>query len=81
MYLYPNPAGNEPIKVSIDVPDGQLATIFIYDLQGKLVMKSEGKVEYTMNPLEIDVTGFSAGLYIVKVETEGVLKTIRLVKL
>ncbi len=81
IYLYPNPAGDQPLKIWMDIAPGQLAMVSIYDLQGKLVFRSDGVVTTVNNPVEFDVSGFSAGLYVVKVEAEGILKTIRLVKL
>lgn len=81
VYIYPNPTSEGVLKISVDVPIGQKATILIYNLHGQLVFRSEGAVTYASNPVELDVSGFSRGLYIVKVETEGNLKTIRLVKL
>jgi hypothetical protein len=65
----------------MDVPIGQKATIHIYNLQGQLMLKSEGEISYSNNPVELDVSGIGSGLYLVKVESEGILRTIRLIKL
>lgn len=81
VYLYPNPVSGDTIKLEVDIPTGQSATIGIYNLQGQLMLKSTGDVTYANNPIELDVSGFSAGLYIIKVETNGVLRTIRMVRL
>lgn len=81
VYLYPNPASGDTVKLEIDVPIGQSATIHIYSLQGQLMLKSTGVVTYSNNPVELDVSALGAGLYIIKVEAEGLLRTIRLVKL
>ncbi|MCB0489997.1 MAG: S8 family peptidase [Cyclobacteriaceae bacterium] len=79
--LYPNPISGDTLKISMDIEPGQEATVSIYSLKGQLVFQSEGQVTYGNNPVELDLSKFSAGLYIVRVETLGVLKTFRLVKL
>lgn len=81
IYLYPNPVSGDTVKLEMDVPIGQSATIHIYNLQGQLILKSMGEITYSNNPIELDVSGLRAGLYMVKIETEGVLRTIQLVKL
>ncbi len=81
IYLYPNPVVGNTLKVEIAGNVGQQALIEIYDLKGKLMMKSEGVVTYINNPVELDVSNFSDGLYIIKVKADGLLKTIRLIKL
>ncbi|HRX01487.1 MAG TPA: S8 family peptidase, partial [Cyclobacteriaceae bacterium] len=81
IFLYPNPTSGDTLKIEMDIEPGQLATISIYSLKGQRVFQSEGQVTYGNNPVELDVSGISAGLYIVRVETSGVLKTFRLVKL
>lgn len=81
VYLYPNPSYGNTIKLEMDVPIGQDATVKIYNLQGQLLLSVEGEVNYANNPVELDVSSFGSGLYIVKVESEGILRTIRLIKL
>ncbi|HNP06300.1 MAG TPA: S8 family peptidase [Cyclobacteriaceae bacterium] len=81
VYLFPNPSFGNTIKLEMDVPIGQMATIHIYNLQGQLMLRSEGEIDYSNNPIELDVSGIGSGLYFVKVESDGVLRTIRLIKL
>lgn len=81
VYLSPNPSFGNTIKLEMDVPIGQLATIHIYNLQGQLMLRSEGEIDYSNNPIELDVSGIGSGLYLVKVESDGILRTIRLIKL
>jgi hypothetical protein len=81
VYLFPNPSFGNTVKLEMDVPIGQKATIHIYNLQGQLMLKSEGEISYSNNPVELDVSGIGSGLYLVKVESEGILRTIRLIKL
>ncbi|MEZ4945709.1 MAG: S8 family peptidase [Cyclobacteriaceae bacterium] len=81
VYLFPNPSFGNTVKLEMDVPIGQRATIHIYNLQGQLMLKSEGEIDYSNNPVELDVSGIGSGLYLVKVQSEGILRTIRLIKL
>ncbi|MGB4972605.1 MAG: S8 family peptidase, partial [Cyclobacteriaceae bacterium] len=81
VYLFPNPSFDNTVKLEIDVPIGQFATVHIYSLQGQLMLRSEGEITYSNNPIELDVSDIGSGLYIVKVESEGILRTIRLIKL
>lgn len=81
VYLFPNPSSGNTVKLELDVPIGQVASVNIYSLQGQLLLKSEGEINYSNNPIELDVSDFGSGLYIVKIESEGVLHTIRLIKL
>ena len=79
--LYPNPVTGDTVKLELKVPIGQSATIAIYNLKGQQVLKTQGNITYSNHPVVLDVSGLGAGLYILKVETEGILRTIRLVKL
>ncbi|HCM74760.1 MAG TPA: hypothetical protein DIS90_00140 [Cytophagales bacterium] len=79
IHVYPNPITNL-VTLSMDVAPGQWASVRVYDLMGQLLLKSEGEVTYVNNPLELDISHFSAGLYLMRVETGGVVKTIRLMK-
>ncbi|MEQ9412259.1 MAG: T9SS type A sorting domain-containing protein, partial [Cyclobacteriaceae bacterium] len=81
VYLFPNPSFGNTVKLEMDVPIGQKAIIHIYNLQGQLMLRSEGEINYSNNPVELDVSGIGSGLYLVKIESEGILRTIRLVKL
>lgn len=78
--IYPNPIEDGLIRIELDVNPGEIATVFIYSLQGSLVMKSEEVVSFFNNPIEINLNELAAGLYILKVEVNGLLKTTRLVK-
>ncbi len=79
--IYPNPVTGDSFSIGMNIPMGQSAAISIYTLQGQLVFQSEGIVSYANNPLNLDLSVFSAGLYIVRVETLDIVKTFRLIKL
>lgn len=77
--LYPNPATSNVVKIDIDVPIGRETAIRIYDVDGKLVYEARRRVANL--PMEIDLSTIASGLYLVKIESEGAIKTLRLVKL
>lgn len=79
--IYPNPVTGDSLRVEMDIPVGQSASISIYSLQGQLVFQSAGAITYSNNPVDLDLALFSAGLYIVRIETLDMVKTFRLIKL
>lgn len=81
IYMYPNPVTGDILKIELDIVPGKMATVSIYNLQGQLIMKSDGAVSYINNPIELNLSGFATGIYVVKVQTEDSIETIRLVKL
>lgn len=81
IYMYPNPVTEDILKVELNILPGKMATIYIYNLQGQLMMKSDGVVDYSNNPVELNLSAFATGIYVVKVQTEDSIETIRLVKL
>lgn len=80
IHIYPNPAVGDLVKIKVDAPPGQLAVLQVYNVQGSLLMESEGVVSYVNNPIELDLSGLGGGLYILKVEVGNILKTVRLIK-
>lgn len=80
IHIYPNPAIEDLVKIRVDAPPGQVAVLHVLSVQGSILMKSEGVVSYINNPIELDLSGLSAGLYILKVEIGDMLKTVRLIK-
>ncbi len=80
LVIYPNPT-NDSIRVAFKKPEGQSVAISTYDLQGKLLFEYTLVVTGQNNPLVIDLTSLSAGLYFVKVKVKDSVKTVRLVKL
>jgi serine protease AprX len=78
--IYPNPT-NDSLRVTFKKPEGQSVSISIYEPQGKLLSEHTGIVTWQNNPLIIDLTSLSAGLYFVKVKANDIVKTLRIVKL
>jgi subtilisin family serine protease len=78
--IYPNPT-NDSLRVAFKKPEGQSVFISIYEPQGKLLSEHTGIVTWQNNPLIIDLTSLSVGLYFVKVKANDFVKTVRIVKL
>lgn len=63
--LAPNPAKNN-LTISFYSPKQTQYQIIIYDLQGKAVLNKEGTASSGINSINIDVTHFMNGTYILK---------------
>ena len=66
--IYPNPAHDHlTVELSENTTDGKIVTVEISDMQGKRMFYQE----YTSDQrtIQIDFNGFSAGLYVVNVNT------------
>jgi hypothetical protein len=69
--VYPNPT-NDNFRIESVV---EIENVSIYSLDGKL-MKT---IPYS-NGEKIDISNYNAGIYLVKVASEGRFNTIRIVK-
>lgn len=78
--VYPNPTDTGKFSVRFRT-SGIQATIFVYDLTGKVLMTHVIDVKPGNNPLVIDVAALPVSSYLVKVKTSDNFKTFRLVKL
>ncbi|PLX14384.1 MAG: hypothetical protein C0598_01360, partial [Marinilabiliales bacterium] len=68
--VYPNPA-SEIVNIDIEAKTNGAATLSIYDLSGKLIIKSNKQLITGQNKLNIDISGINAGTYILKTVAEG----------
>ena len=65
--LHPNPASE---KITIELPENGIAAHYlIHDLEGKQVMHT-GKLANGTSELELDVSQYSSGIYILKLVSE-----------
>jgi hypothetical protein len=76
MSIVPNPATNQ-IRIAVDVLTSSLAEVHIYDLAGKEVFSTKKPIADGQLKLELD--NFQAGLYIVRLATEGQAFTQKLI--
>ncbi len=78
--VYPNPT-NDSIKIVFQKPEGQSVLISIIDHQGKLLSEYASVVNLQNNPLIMDISTLAAGVYLIKVNVRGTIKTFRIAKL
>ncbi|HLW30953.1 MAG TPA: discoidin domain-containing protein [Aequorivita sp.] len=74
--VYPNPSkyGN-PIKVGLELPKDQRASIEIFDINGRKIAGEEFDLKKGFNEVEMATNYFSAGMLIVKVDIQGEIMT------
>jgi len=73
--LYPNPANEKIIVENISV-NNQGETITVYDMQGKLILQQAMQEQQT----EINVAGFTSGMYFVMIKTGKGVEVKKFVK-
>lgn len=73
--IYPNPVNANKALLSIELPDHQKqeVEIRILDIQGKLLRRILSETDPTQSFLQtrLDLTDFSAGIYVVEVESKN----------
>jgi len=75
--VYPNPVSGSTLYVELPEAAGQNLTMGVYDLQGRLMMSES--VNFPMNRMEIRTSTLPAGMYILKLSNESLLKQTRFV--
>ena len=76
--VFPNPVANGNATLVIDAGVG-VATMSIHDLSGKLVGEEKLTGLNGLVQRNVDVSALPAGLYILRLQGEGVNSTSRLV--
>ena len=67
LFAYPNPA-NSQVKIYVSLEQLQQVTLVIYDVYGNEVQKIfTGKISDRV--IDLDVSGFAKGMYIIKLNT------------
>ena len=64
--LFPNPTYRE---LNIYVEDEKVNELFIYDVQGRLILKEQMNTP-TNNMIQVDVSSLANGFYTIKLKTE-----------
>lgn len=77
--LYPNPTQNSAI-LGVELKENASISADVYNMVGQLVktVKAEGTIG--SNSVNIDLTGVAAGVYMVKVNVNGVTTSAKLIK-
>ena len=71
--LYPNPA-TDLVQISSNINSGNIESIVIFDVLGKVVKKVEA---VNSNQTNINVSELSSGVYMVEVATDNKLKQVK----
>lgn len=76
---YPNPAVSSS-RMNISVADGQMVSVRVYDLMGRLVSTAfEGQIEGSFaQEVTIDASTLASGLYMIRVEGQNFASTQQL---
>jgi hypothetical protein len=74
--VYPNPSkyGN-PIKLGLQLPKDDVASVEIFDLNGKEIASKEFDLKKGFNEVEMPTNYFSVGMLIVRVDIQGEIIT------
>jgi glycosidase len=73
---YPNPVSQGPLKLFLNISDKETATVNVYSILGNLMCSERT----TKNHLEIDMSEYSKGIYVLNVITENETKSIKIIK-
>ena len=77
--LSPNPADNT-ITFQYFLPKPVLATISIYDLQGKIIREINGGNFSGLITKQINIADLPAGIYYLTLNADGLIRTKKIVK-
>ncbi len=72
--IYPNPTEN---NITVDLGDEKVSTISLMDAQGKLVYQVDNNIQ---SQLTIDLSEYSKGIYMLKVESESTSNVYKVFK-
>jgi hypothetical protein len=76
---YPNPF-RDNVKVMLMAPQAQPAAMTIYDINGRTVMTRDLNLDAGVNNLELQLGELRSGMYILKIVSEGMESTTRIMK-
>ena len=76
--LYPNPAANGHVRMILDLPEDR-ASIFVHDMNGKVVYSGLVSGLTPLAVRELDLSGVPTGAYVVRAEHASGVTTSRLI--
>ncbi len=79
IFIYPNPSSSE-IFIHINGFSGDYATLEIMDITGKVVIQKELNNLYSSAPINLNISGLSAGMYFVKLRGANQQITGKIIK-
>ncbi|MHC2990233.1 hypothetical protein OB13_00975 [Pontibacter sp. HJ8] len=77
--VYPNPF-TDIIKVTLTAPQTQQAELFLFDINGKQVLRKTLELEAGANALELSLQQLNSGMYILKIVGSGMESTTKIIK-
>lgn len=76
---YPNPiARGGDFHIHYSAQQSSVARLTISDAQGRIVFEGDQEVSRGVNDIAVNTTNWSIGAYVVRIETEGFVTTVRL---
>jgi len=79
LQVFPNPA-IDVLNVRLSAIDND-QMLFIYNIAGQLIYEYNGSIDSGENRLEINVSSFSSGMYLLTTGTQTKRETIKFMKL
>ncbi len=81
MIRFPNPVSGDRLNIHLNVSINTKATIEIYSLLGKRVLKQQAKLQNGQNQLNIDISSLNKGMYIIRfTDANGLSQSRKLIK-
>jgi len=81
MICFPNPVSSDRLNIHLNVNINTKATIEIYSLLGKRVLKQQTKLQNGENQLNIDISALNKGMYIIRfTDANGLAQSRKLIK-
>ena len=78
--VYPNPVKTK-LQVVIKEPLGQTVTLSVYDYFGRNLITYVGTIDWSSNPIQVDVSSLPTGMYILEVTSGGVTEVMKVIKI
>lgn len=67
-------------SVNLNLPSPSEVSVDVFDASGRIIASENAYCNSSSSSIGFDITGSPAGMYVVKADIEGVVKTARLVK-
>lgn len=78
--ITPNPVNQGFVTLNYNLSNSEPLLIRIYDVSGKIVLSQNTSVNQEPSKVNLDLSHFKAGIYLLKIETDNWSKTHKLVK-
>jgi hypothetical protein len=75
VFIFPNPTANQ-VLVHLNKLEG-MTTLHLFDVNGKSVMSSNAILSGGSQTIGMDVSSVNSGVYILRIEAEGLQRNIR----